>query len=97
MVARKVLGVGRSARLPVSLAAAGVQSVQNLYLQHCAELVDASLRASESAIRVRLNRWMERLYGVKEWNARQVDLQELRAELWEGRERHTMRTEPREK
>ena len=57
VVARKVLGVGRSARLPILHATAGAQAMRNLYTQRCAELVDAALRASASSIQNRLKTW----------------------------------------
>ena len=66
-LARKVAGVGPSARIPVLHAVAGHTSAHNLFVQHCGELLNLSLRANNSSIRERLYRWVCRAYRVESW------------------------------
>ena len=66
-MARKVLGTGISARLPTLHATAGVKSMRNIFAQHCAELLDSSLRATKSTIQRRLPPWTANVYGVEDW------------------------------
>ena len=47
---RKIVGVGRAARLASFHPSAGVMSVQNLFVQHCVEMLDRALRASDSPL-----------------------------------------------
>ena len=54
VMARRILGVGPSARLPALHVAAGVRAINNLFLQHTAELWDSALRAADSSIWNRL-------------------------------------------
>ena len=67
VMARRVVGVSRSARLPVLLAAAGFLSAHNLFIQHCATTMDPSLRAEYSSVQSRLARLLGRIYGVASW------------------------------
>ena len=52
--APRVVGPGRSARLPVLLATAGLRSVQNAYLQQSATTLDAVLRAYGTSVLKRI-------------------------------------------
>ena len=46
----QVLGVAQSARIPVLHDTAEVTSMRNLYIQHCAEMLNLTLRAARSSI-----------------------------------------------
>ena len=50
VAARRILGVGLSARLPALHITAGIKFLRNLYLKRCAELLDSALRVAGSAI-----------------------------------------------
>ena len=67
VLARRILGVGPPARLPVLRATAGLVAAHNMYSQHCGDLVNLALRASGSTIRTRLAEWMRTAYGVESW------------------------------
>ena len=67
VTARKILGVGASARIPALHLTAGVKSIHNLYLQHCAELLDSSLRVTNGTIQKRMRLWVDGIYGTKQW------------------------------
>ena len=47
---RKVTGEGRTERVLASHAAAGGMCARNVYIQHCAELLDLELQAYSSSI-----------------------------------------------
>ena len=49
ILARRILGVGPSARLPVLYAVADVTSIHNVYAQHCGGLLNLALRASAAS------------------------------------------------
>ena len=70
VMARRVAGVSRSARLPILLAATGFQSAHNIYAQHCAATLDLALRAENSSIQRRLNAWTCAIYGIDSWETR---------------------------
>ena len=74
VVARKVVGVSRPARLPVPLAAAGFLSAHNLHAQQCAVALDHSLRAEASSAQDRLLRRLSDLYGERNWETEIVAL-----------------------
>ena len=84
VLARRVAGVSRAARIPVLHAAAGLLSVRNLYVQQCAALLDRSLRAVNSWIQERMEQWTEEQYGVTGWKAEALPL-EMGAETGPGR------------
>ena len=67
IMARKIAGVGCTARLVALHAASGVLAVNNLYVQHCAGMVDASLRAENSTIQARVSDWLGKVYGLTSW------------------------------
>ena len=58
VVAREVLGVDRTARIPILYAMSRVMSSRNLYIQHCAAIVDLGLRAENSTLQSRLQHWL---------------------------------------
>ena len=62
VMARRILCVGPSARLPALHGAAGVRTINNLYLQHTADLLDSGLRAADSSIWNRLYHWLRESY-----------------------------------
>ena len=70
VLSRMVLGVSRTARLPILHAASGVLTMNNLFTQHCAAMVDLALRAHNSSLRERLLRWTSRVYGMSGWEVR---------------------------
>ena len=65
--ARRVIGVGRSARLPVLHATAGILSARNLYAQHCADMVGHTLRAEGSSVQTRVMGLMCQAYQLQSW------------------------------
>ena len=67
VTARKILGVGTSARLPTLHIGAGVKSMRNLYLQHCAEQLDSTMRATARSFQTKTYSWMQRTYKVSTW------------------------------
>ena len=69
VLARRILGVGPSARLPVLHAVAGVESMNNLYVQNCAAMLNIALRAERSSLQTRMNRWLCRAYEVRSWRS----------------------------
>ena len=67
VAARRILGVGPSARLPALRSTAGAKSIRNLWFQLCAELSDSSLRVTNGAIQCRLRKWADGIYDAKQW------------------------------
>ena len=65
--ARRILGVGPSARLPALHGAAGVRAINNVYLQRTADLLDSGLRAADSSILNRLYHWLRESYESADW------------------------------
>ena len=74
-LARRICGVGVTARIPTLQMAARVLSAHNLFLQHCAGMVDATLRADGSSIRERVVGLLCEAYGVGGWGPRQEPVQ----------------------
>ena len=66
VLARKILGVGRTARIVALHAAVRVFSVHNLCIQQCASLLVLSLRTTGSSITTRIRRWLMGANGVRE-------------------------------
>ena len=67
-LARKIAGVGPSARLPILRITAGITTARNLYVQNCGSLLNLSLRAHNSSIRDRIHAWLKTAYGVETWS-----------------------------
>ena len=91
-VARRITGVGRSARRDTMFMTAGIQSAQNLFLYSCAVLLDRSLRAYGSSINSRLRGWLSRLYQIETWSPEVIKVHPsgillnrrgTRADFWE--------------
>ena len=76
--ARKILGVSRTARIPILHAALGVISAHNLFIQHCASMVDLGLRASHGTLQSRLDNW---LCGGSDMPSWEVDTHKLQLPL----------------
>ena len=74
VLARRILGVGPSARLPILRAAAGLMAAHNMYAQHCGDLINQALRASGSTIEERLSKWMCTTYGIASWQTETKEL-----------------------
>ena len=66
-LARKMAGVGQSARLPILHTVSGTMLSHNLYSQTCGEMINRSPRAHKSSIRDRLSNWLLQAYKVKAW------------------------------
>ena len=64
VVARKVAGVSRSARLSVLRATTGFLSAHHLCIQHCANLFGLGLSAQNSSSQRRLEDRARQLFGV---------------------------------
>ena len=75
VAARRILGIGRSARLIVLHAVAGVQSAHNLFLLNCAFSIDRGLRAGRSSFRESLLDKLEKLYRISGWHVNTVELE----------------------
>ena len=66
-LARRIVGVGPSARLPVLFAMAGILNSYNLYIRQCSETLNLILRASGSSAGHRVKEKLAVLYGVPSW------------------------------
>ena len=75
VLARKIFGVGQSLRLPIVHAAAGIVTVNNLYIQHRAEFMNLTPRAVGSSIRCRIYYSLCRAYGTTSWYPANLNLQ----------------------
>ena len=64
IVARKIGGLSRSARIETLRHVAGTFSIQKLNVRHCAEFPDACLRASGSSINARLRAELRQFSGA---------------------------------
>ena len=67
VMARKIVGVNRTARVPILHAVSGILSIHNLFIQHCASMLDLSLRASNSTIQTRLHNWLCQVFKISAW------------------------------
>ena len=67
VLARKITGVGPSARLPVLHALAGVETAHNMFTPQCAKMLNLSLRADKSSIQQKVKCWLSGAYGVSSW------------------------------
>ena len=67
VAARRIVGLGISARIETLNAVAGLMSAHNLYLRTCSALLDRSLRATRSSIKNRLEKWLSRAYAITSW------------------------------
>ena len=65
--ARRITGIGRSARLAALHMTADVLSVRNQYLKVCALTLDRALRAYNSTICDRMQAWLSAVLQVEEW------------------------------
>ena len=63
VAARRVGGVDRSTRIEALHFLAGTMSYRNMYVMHCAELMDASLRAHRRTICQRLRLELREILG----------------------------------
>ena len=67
--ARRVAGLGMTARIESMLMVAGSQSVHNLFLLTCANKLDRCLRAHGSSILNRLSAWTAETFGLPDWRS----------------------------
>ena len=67
ILARRICGVGMSARLPTLRVVAGAMTLGNLYIHHGAEPLNPATRAGGSSIQNRMCRWPCRAYMVTSW------------------------------
>ena len=67
ILARKIVGTGPSARLPVLFSLAGILNSQNLYVQQCAESLNLILRATDSSAQDKLTRQLLTIYAMPSW------------------------------
>ena len=72
---RNILGEGRSARLMILRASAGVQSARNLFLLSCAFNIDRGRRAHNSSFKVSLLERLAALYQVTDWRVNTVEME----------------------
>ena len=79
IVARRIVGVDKTARLEVLHMVAGVMTVRNKYLQHCGLMVDRTLRGHNGVAQQEMQEWVNAKYGMKDWNTAEeaVDQEEL--------------------
>ena len=71
-IAPRILGVRHSARIPAAHSTAGVKSVNNLNLRHCAKLLDSSLEVNDSAIQSKMRVRVNRTCGLQLWISRKA-------------------------
>ena len=74
IAARRVAGLGVSARIETLFATTNLLTVRNMYLHTCATLLDRTLRATSSTIQARMDQWLRRVYGVRDWRARATEI-----------------------
>ena len=75
IAARKVGGLSRSARIESLHYTVGTTTVYNLYVRHCAEFMDACLRAPNSTVNKRLRRELEVYYGVSTFETEDTQIE----------------------
>ena len=66
-LARRIVGVGPSARLPVLFAMAGTLAPHNTYIQQCGETLNLILRAKGSSVQSKVMAQLCDLYKVPAW------------------------------
>ena len=69
VAARRVVGLGFSARIGAPYAAVASTSARNPYLQHCASTLDRKLRASGSLSQTRIAWRCSREYEMEDWKS----------------------------
>ena len=69
ILARRVVGVGPSARSPAFHAMAGLSAERNLFIQHSGEMLNRCLIASGSSVRRCVCKKLCEAYGTFSWNA----------------------------
>ena len=74
VAARKIGGLSRSTRIESLHFSVGTTTVYNLYVKHCAEFLDASLRANNSSIGKRLREELLRYYNVPSFEIQDVQI-----------------------
>ena len=67
VVARRVLGLGATARLETLFSTSDLLSAHNLCLRSCAAMLGRGFRASNRILQKRLAEWTENAYGVTSW------------------------------
>ena len=65
--ARRVTGLGMSARIETLLLLVGTRTARNLYLLACADKMDRRPRAHASSVLSRLNDWLADVFDVSNW------------------------------
>ena len=70
VAARRVGGMDKSTRIETLHFLANTQSYRNLYVMHCADLLDATLRAHNSTVQIRIRR---ELKAILESDAMEVE------------------------
>ena len=63
-LARKISGAGPSARIQVLHAVAGVSSMHNLFIQHCASFLNLAIRAEGSSLQTKVREEMGKYYEL---------------------------------
>ena len=76
IAARRITGVGRSARPMVLHFVAGVSSAHNMFVPDCAYSVDRELRAEGSTVRTWMVERTAGIFGRKDWNKGQAELED---------------------
>ena len=79
-LARRIVGVGPSARLSVLFAMAGILNSFNLFIQQCSETLNLILRASGSSARRGTIERLGQIYEVPSWTAQPQHLELDRAQ-----------------
>ena len=70
--ARRVAGLGMSARIETLFVVAGTRSAHNMYLLACANKLDRCLRAHGSSVLSRLHSWLAAEFDVYDWSSKPV-------------------------
>ena len=77
IAARRVVGVGGSARLMVLHIAAGVQSARNLYILNCAFMMDRAVRTHNSSISASLRSRLAQRFNVPNWKMKKTAITDI--------------------
>ena len=75
IAARRIGDLSRSTRIESLHYTVGTTTIYNLYVRHCAEFLDASMRANNSTINDRLREMLGTYYGVTTFSTRDVQVE----------------------
>ena len=74
IAARKIGGLSRTTRIESLHFLSGTRSMSNLYVLHCAELLDSCLRATDSDVKARIEGELRAYLGVETLDITEVQI-----------------------